>query len=486
MCVEPKVPCYEDKCGECPEPTHCTWNEHSRHCHRDCDCPGKQKCCVTKNNKRICVEPKAGSCHEKPGECPDPAHCIWDHWNCKTCRCDDECPGNQKCCCTKDGKRMCVEPKGHHHHHHPPPHHPHYPPHYPVPCYEDKCGECPEPTHCTWNEHSRHCHRDCDCPGKQKCCVTKNNKRICVEPKTGSCHEKPGECLDPAHCTWDHWNCKTCRCDHECPGNQKCCCTKDGKRMCVEPKGHHHHPHHPYPYPHPPHYPGHHFYRHHPFHNHHPSQHHHCVPCYEDKCGECPEPTHCTWNEHSRHCHRDCDCPGKQKCCVTKNNKRICVEPKTGSCHERPGECPDPAHCILGHGHYKTCRCDDDCPGRQKCCCTKDGKRMCVELKVPCYEDKCGECPEPTHCMWNEHSRHCHRDCDCPEKQKCCVTKNNKRICVEPKTGSCVGERCGKCPKPSSLECNHHSQTCKCDHDCPKPQKCCCAKDGKRVCVQPA
>uniref|UniRef100_UPI00358E8097 uncharacterized protein n=1 Tax=Myxine glutinosa TaxID=7769 RepID=UPI00358E8097 len=153
------VPCYEDKCGECPEPTHCTWNEHSRHCHRDCDCPGKQKCCVTKNNKRICVEPKAGTCHERPGECPDPAHCIWDHWNCKTCRCDDDCPCQQKCCCTKDGKRMCVEPK--------------------VPCYEDKCGECPEPTHCTWNEHSRHCHRDCDCPGKQKCCVTKNNKRIC-------------------------------------------------------------------------------------------------------------------------------------------------------------------------------------------------------------------------------------------------------------------------------------------------------------------
>jgi len=54
-----------------------------------------------------------------------------------------------------------------------------------------------------------------------------------------------------------------------------------------------------------------------------------------------------------------------------------------------------------------------------------------------------------------------------------------------PTVEHCCDEKCGECPDPSCLECDHHSKTCKCDCDCCGKEKCCCTKDDKRICVEP-
>uniref|UniRef100_A0A672FWT2 WAP domain-containing protein n=1 Tax=Salarias fasciatus TaxID=181472 RepID=A0A672FWT2_SALFA len=90
---------------------------------------------------------------------------------------------------------------------------------------------------------------------------------------------------------------------------------------------------------------------------------------------------------------------------------------------EKPGSCPPLsfygiASCYR-YSQYR-CTCDQDCPGKFKCCNFGCGL-VCVR---PVPVEKPGVCPRRTHVDWKFCSRftpnNCTCDQECPGKLKCC------------------------------------------------------------------
>uniref|UniRef100_A0A672YRV8 WAP four-disulfide core domain 2 n=1 Tax=Sphaeramia orbicularis TaxID=375764 RepID=A0A672YRV8_9TELE len=133
----------------------------------------------------------------KPGHCPRRLNIVRSR---KGCECDEECPGNHKCC-VFDGGAVCV------------------PPAFP------KKGVCPRRN---WGAGLcvEFCSDDSDCPNDEKCCFN-GCGHTCTAPytvKRGRCPSPQGTPMCAEYCYHDG----------QCPGEQKCCKTTCG-HACSEP-----------------------------------------------------------------------------------------------------------------------------------------------------------------------------------------------------------------------------------------------------------
>ncbi|CAN9515569.1 unnamed protein product [Ophioblennius macclurei] len=148
----------------------------------------------------------ASSAEEKRGVAevpPKPAHCprrLNVVPSRKGCTCDEDCPGEHKCCVFDCGA-VCVPP------------------------VLIKPGRCPRTTgvfgHC-----AEFCSDDSDCPNDQKCCSNGCGHQ-CTTPHT----VKPGRCGPPKGTPMCA---EYCYHDGQCPEEQKCCKTTCG-HACSEP-----------------------------------------------------------------------------------------------------------------------------------------------------------------------------------------------------------------------------------------------------------
>ncbi|XP_075898452.1 WAP four-disulfide core domain protein 3 [Nelusetta ayraudi] len=133
----------------------------------------------------------------KPGYCPRVLKVVPLH---KGCVCDDDCPGNHKCC-SVERRDVCVPPAF------------------------KKPGLCPR---ARWGSGvcAEHCYDDSDCPGKEKCCSSGCGHQ-CTAPYT----VKPGRCGLPQRAPMCA---EYCYHDGDCAGKQKCCKTSCGHN-CSDP-----------------------------------------------------------------------------------------------------------------------------------------------------------------------------------------------------------------------------------------------------------
>ncbi|KAM8829743.1 WAP four-disulfide core domain protein 3 [Synchiropus picturatus] len=107
-------------------------------CKCDDDCPGNHKCCVY-NSKSVCLQ----AAFDKVGKCPDRK---WGFGLCaEYCSDDSDCPRNEKCCSNGCGHE-CTVP------------------------YKVKLGRCPAPV--ATNMCAEFCYHNGECPEEQKCCKT--------------------------------------------------------------------------------------------------------------------------------------------------------------------------------------------------------------------------------------------------------------------------------------------------------------------------
>ncbi|XP_077345447.1 uncharacterized protein LOC143989249 isoform X3 [Lithobates pipiens] len=126
---------------------------------------------------------------DKRGSCPNiTPRCAFIK---NTCKSDENCPGNKKCCniCGYN----CEDP---------------------VP---DKKGKCKfYETFAPCQSITRKCKGDAFCPGKQKCCNVRCTMK-CDDPqyKRGSCPNIQTTCDKPIE--------NTCKNDQDCEEDEKCC-----------------------------------------------------------------------------------------------------------------------------------------------------------------------------------------------------------------------------------------------------------------------
>ncbi|XP_078366590.1 uncharacterized protein LOC144650724 isoform X3 [Oculina patagonica] len=221
----------------------------------------------------------------------------------------------------------------------------------------------------------------------------------------------------------------TCRSDHQCPGDNKCC--YDGcSRSCARPIS-------------------------------------------EDKPGKCPNVTQnqAFCDKKGDMCDKDTHCPGSQKCCHN-GCQRDCTVPDTVR-KLKPGVCPqqdaiDPKLC---KNTKNECELDGDCFGHLKCCfngCYNECSR------TPRPKPKRGECPladyiPPENC--SDTTDKCNEDSQCPGKDKCCATGCLSE-CITP----AAKKKPGECPLndyiPPEL-CEVTEDLCQEDEDCKRTDKCC-------------
>ncbi|XP_077345448.1 uncharacterized protein LOC143989249 isoform X4 [Lithobates pipiens] len=124
---------------------------------------------------------------DKSGSCPNiTPRCAFIK---NTCKSDENCPGNKKCCniCGYN----CEDP---------------------VP---DKRGSCPNITpRCAFIKNT--CKSDENCPGNKKCCnICGYNCEDPVPDKRGSCPNIQTTCDKPIE--------NTCKNDQDCEEDEKCC-----------------------------------------------------------------------------------------------------------------------------------------------------------------------------------------------------------------------------------------------------------------------
>ncbi|XP_015737443.2 WAP four-disulfide core domain protein 3-like isoform X1 [Coturnix japonica] len=189
------TPCPAGKDGFCPANAGLFPSYDCREwCRCDADCPGEEKCCL-QGCDYVCLRPD----QEKPGICPlseqaEESRCQ------ELCAGDGQCPGDEKCCSSRCG-HVCMAPE------------------------PDKPGQCPkvrpqltsEP--CT--EDDDDCLHDRDCPRQEKCCFSGCAMR-CSRPA----REHPGWCPRAEPC-WDPWHRHRNQCldDSVCRRDEKCCNT---------------------------------------------------------------------------------------------------------------------------------------------------------------------------------------------------------------------------------------------------------------------
>ncbi|XP_032304536.1 whey acidic protein-like isoform X3 [Coturnix japonica] len=176
------TPCPAGKDGFCPANAGLFPSYDCREwCRCDADCPGEEKCCL-QGCDYVCLRPD----QEKPGICPlseqaEESRCQ------ELCAGDGQCPGDEKCCSSRCG-HVCMAPE------------------------PDKPGQCPkvrpqltsEP--CT--EDDDDCLHDRDCPRQEKCCFSGCAMR-CSRPARGV-----GRRLGPSCTTGkeqQHQHCRQCR-----------------------------------------------------------------------------------------------------------------------------------------------------------------------------------------------------------------------------------------------------------------------------------
>ncbi|KAL2103764.1 hypothetical protein ACEWY4_000632 [Coilia grayii] len=133
------------KAGHCPRRLNVV--PSGRACVCDDDCPGDDKCCVF-DCGAVCVPPA----FTKPGVCPRRSHgagmCA------EFCSDDSNCPKNEKCCHNGCG-HQCMAP------------------------YTVKPGRCGIPKGTPMC--AEYCYHDGQCPAEQKCCRTTCG-HSCTEP----------------------------------------------------------------------------------------------------------------------------------------------------------------------------------------------------------------------------------------------------------------------------------------------------------------
>ncbi|XP_076019486.1 WAP four-disulfide core domain protein 3 [Genypterus blacodes] len=373
--------------------------------------------------------PFCGSDDAKPGSCPFTLSSA----SSSKCKCDRDCPGSLKCC----GHRACVTP---------------------VLCkiHTTKPGACPR---WRWNNEPcpfsilPPCSDDRGCPGTQKCCLNSCG-RLCMDPATvkpGTCPPRTGgyfrclhrgTCYDDGKCpgeekcctTWCGYQCKKpfradpqtcprrdpgmvgicvemCSTEEDCPLNKQCCFNGCGHQCMLYTLGS-------------------------------LSKLHFCAPQVimethswavwalilafvslnavfaagaEGKSGNCPRILKVVPSQTGCKC--DEDCPGDDKCCVFGSGG-VCVPPV----FTKPGVCP---RRLWGNGMCaEFCSDDSDCPNEEKCC-----SNGCGHQCMPPYTVKPGRCPRPQGTSMC--AEYCHHDGECPERQKCCRTTCG-HACTEP------------------------------------------------------
>ncbi|XP_062887620.1 WAP four-disulfide core domain protein 3 [Mobula hypostoma] len=118
-----------------------------------------------------------------------------------------------------------------------------------------------------------------------------------------------------------------------------------------------------------------------------------------------------------RGCKCDEDCPGADKCCVYDCGA-VCVPPA----FSKPGICPRRHRGVGVCAEY--CTDDSDCPDDEKCCSNGCGHTCATPQQV-----KPGRCSLPRGTKMC--AEFCQHDGDCPEEQKCCKTTCG-HACSEP------------------------------------------------------
>nr|XP_029520218.1 perlwapin-like isoform X1 [Oncorhynchus nerka] len=144
----------------------------------------------TGGNSTVPILPKAGQCPRLLNVVPSQ----------KGCFCDEDCPGDDKCCVFDCGA-VCV------------------------PHAFTKPGVCPRRR---WGSGmcAEFCSNDSDCPNDEKCCHNGCGHE-CIAPYT----VKPGRCALPKGTPMCA---EFCYHDGQCPEEQKCCRTTCG-HACSEP-----------------------------------------------------------------------------------------------------------------------------------------------------------------------------------------------------------------------------------------------------------
>ncbi|XP_071021172.1 WAP four-disulfide core domain protein 2-like [Oncorhynchus clarkii lewisi] len=144
----------------------------------------------TGGNSTVPILPKAGQCPRLLNVVPSQ----------KGCFCDEDCPGDDKCCVFDCGA-VCVPPAF------------------------TKPGVCPRRR---WGSGmcAEFCSNDSDCPNDEKCCHNGCGHE-CIAPYT----VKPGRCALPKGTPMCA---EYCYHDGQCPEEQKCCRTTCG-HACSEP-----------------------------------------------------------------------------------------------------------------------------------------------------------------------------------------------------------------------------------------------------------
>ncbi|XP_076445861.1 uncharacterized protein LOC143283502 [Babylonia areolata] len=342
---------------------------------------------------------------EKPGQCPRPN--PYDAGICaSTCNTDSDCKGNDKCCKNACGATTCQAP---------------IPscdfvkcgpgqtcvlqqvycftePCYPQPvCVDQKPGQCPVPDTSVGGICASTCNTDSDCKGNDKCCKNGCGATVCQAPipscefvKCGPgqtcvlqpvvcvrhpCYPQP-VCVDsgpkPGHCPvpdsyYRLQQCQsTCNKDRDCPGKDKCCRNSCGASTCQTP----------------------------------------VTLCDTVKCRRGEK---CVLLEVQ--CVR-APCPSPQPVCVPSVQKPgVCLKPVYRSPQRSCGG--------GGNNHHDQCTCDDQCPGRQKCCSTLCGNR-CQDPRhvISCANVLCQ--PDHTCVMENRCDRHrCYPQPVCKPTKQC-------------------------------------------------------------------
>lgn len=133
----------------------------------------------------------------KPGHCPRRLNVVPSG---RGCVCDDDCPGEDKCCVFDCGA-VCVPPAS------------------------TKPGVCPR-RRLGSGMCAEFCSDDSDCPKDEKCC-----HNGCGHECTPPYKVKPGRCGPPKGTPMCA---EYCYHDGQCPDEQKCCPTTCG-HSCAEP-----------------------------------------------------------------------------------------------------------------------------------------------------------------------------------------------------------------------------------------------------------
>ncbi|XP_078275053.1 WAP four-disulfide core domain protein 3 [Rhinoraja longicauda] len=135
----------------------------------------------------------------------------------------------------------------------------------------------------------------------------------------------------------------------------------------------------------------------------------------EIKLGQCPRRLVVAVTK--RGCRCDEDCPGTDKCCVFDCGA-VCVPPA----FSKPGICPSRDR---GNGVCaEYCTDDGDCLNNEKCCSNGCGHECNTPQQV-----KPGRCSLPQGTKMC--AEFCQHDGDCPKEQKCCKTTCG-HACAEP------------------------------------------------------